>query len=233
LNQAIAKTGYCSRRHADELIAAGSVRVNGSIVRDYNMSIDPACDRLSVKGKDLSMKKYIYIVMNKPLGIVTSCADEKGRASVLTLLPEKLRFLRPVGRLDMNSKGLLILTNDGALTQRLTHPSLHEIKRYHVTVDGQISTQALRKLRSGVDLPDGKTLPAEVFVVETNPDQTLLNIGLRQGRNRQIRRMCKQVGYSVLELTRISVGGLELGKLRTGAWRYLTRDELHKLGVTL
>jgi 23S rRNA pseudouridine2605 synthase len=231
LNQAIAKTGYCARRRADELIAAGSVRVNGAIAREYNMSIDPMHDRLSINGKELTINNYIYVVMNKPAGVVTSCADEKGRRSVLDLLPAQLRFLRPVGRLDMYSTGLLLLTNDGTLTQRLTHPAAHEIKRYEVTVEGQLSPQALHKLRHGVNLPDGKTLPTQVFVINSSKDQTQFKIELIQGRNRQIRRMCKHLGYKISRLTRTAVGALELGKLPSGVWRYLTDYELRKLGV--
>jgi pseudouridine synthase len=233
LNQAIAKTGYCSRRRADELISAGSVQVNGVVARNYNMPVDPKQDKLCVSGEELKIKSYTYIAMNKPLGIVTSCSDEKSRRSILDLLPAKLRFLRPVGRLDMNSTGLLLLTNDGELTQRLTHPSLHELKCYEVLVDGRVTPQVQDKLRRGVHLPDGKTLPAQVCLMKTTPEQSLLKVGLREGRNRQIRRMFQHLGYRVRQLTRISIGALELGKLQPGAWRYLDDHELRKLGVKI
>ena len=231
LNQAIAKTGYCSRRKADELIKAGYVRVNGVITHSYNTPITPGVDRLTVGGKNLVIENFVYVVLNKPTGFITSCVDERGRNSILKLLPRPLRHLRPVGRLDVNSSGLIVLTNDGELTQRLTHPSFHEIKCYRVKVSGHIGQDALSLMRQGVNLTDGKTLPAKASIVQELKDATILTIAIKEGRNRQIRRMCKVLGHPVKELVRTSVGAIKLEGLKSGNWRYLTGDELRKLGV--
>lgn len=209
------------------------MRINGVITRNYNALVAPTHDRLSINGVALTFKNFTYIALNKPPGVITSCTDEKNRRCVLDLLPANLRYLRPVGRLDMNSAGLLIMTNDGQLTQRLTHPALHELKSYEVTVSGYVDDKSLDRLRRGINLPDGKTLPAEVSVIERFEVQTVLKIGLREGRNRQIRRMCEVLGHRVRCLMRTSVGALELGKLKPGAWRYLSDQEIRKLGVRL
>ncbi|MBX9571631.1 MAG: rRNA pseudouridine synthase [Candidatus Obscuribacterales bacterium] len=229
LNQAIARTGYCARRKADELIAAGKVKVNGEVVMDFSRQIDPDSDDLVVEGKRLSFSHSIYIAMNKPPGVVTTMSDESGRETVIDLLPGKLKSLRPVGRLDMYSEGLLILTNDGHLAQRLTHPSMHLLKTYEVEVRGTISDKHLQMMASGVELEDGRTLPAKVKLISRNKTYSEFEISIREGRNRQIRRMCSLLGYSVVRLRRLGIGMLRLGLIPTGSWRYLTDAEVRLL----
>lgn len=229
LNQAIAQTGYCSRRKADELIAAGKVRVNGVAVTEFGLQIDPDRDELEVGGQRLSFKAYKYVVLNKPAGVVTTTSDDQDRETVLHLLPKDLRHLKPVGRLDMYSEGLLILTNDGDFALKLTHPRHHVPKLYIVRVAGELSDKHARLLAKGVELEDGKTSPAEVYIVERNKSYTEVEITLREGRNRQIRRMFASLGYTVQRLVRLAIGGLQLDHIATGSWRHLSSQEVNDL----
>jgi pseudouridine synthase len=229
LNRAIAATGFCSRRRADELIAAGKVRVNGTIVTDFNLAIDPAKDHLVVDGEKLTAKKLDYIALNKPRGIVTTCSDDLGRQSILELLPGKLTHLKPVGRLDMDSEGLIVLTNDGELAQALAHPSQHVFKRYEALVQGKITDAALKHLAKGMRLDDGFTLPAETSLINRSEDESIFEIAIREGRNRQIRRMCAKLGYPIIRLVRVAIGELQLGEMEPGEWRHLTVREVNAL----
>ncbi len=229
LNQAIAATGFCARRKADELIAAGRVRVNGEPVTDFARQIDPESDCLSIDGKELRFSNHIYVALNKPPGIVTTMADESGRQCVIDLLPEKLRSLKPVGRLDMYSEGLLLLTNDGKLAQKLTHPSMHLPKTYLVKVRGCIKDDDLQRMKRGVMLEDGMTLQAKVKLLVRNNSYSEFRISITEGRNRQLRRMCAHLGYLVIRLRRLGIGRLQLGLLPTGKWRYLTDAEIRLL----
>jgi 23S rRNA pseudouridine2605 synthase len=229
LNQALSKAGICSRRQADQLIASGRVRVNGNPVRDFSTTVDPERDSLEVDGKPVQFKTFVYIAMYKPRGIVTTCADERGRTSVIDLLPAELSHLRPVGRLDMNSEGLLIVTNDGELTQKVTHPLFHLPKRYLVTVKGALRQRDLKQMSKGVPLADGPTLPAQARFVEQNDNETTFELTITEGRNRQIRRMCAHLGYQVTRLVRVGIGGLQLGQMVPGSWRYLSRGDMRKL----
>lgn len=229
LNQAIARSGYCSRRQADDLIAAGKVKVNGEAVRDFSCQIDPDLDELIVEGKKLNFANNIYVLLNKPPGVVTSRSDQDGRETVMDFLPLDLQDLKPVGRLDMYSEGLLILTNDGDLTQRLTHPSMHLPKLYEVRVKGTVTNGHLQKMSNGVVLDDGKTLPAKVKLISRNKTYSEFEISIIEGRNRQIRRMCSHLGYSVVRLRRLGIGRLQLGLIPTGSWRYLTDAEVRLL----
>lgn len=231
LNQAIAKTGFCSRRAADELIAAGRVKLNGKTTREFSQLVTDK-DKLTVDGKDIAVKRLTYVAMYKPFGIVTTCQDEKDRQTILDLLPENLSHLRPVGRLDLASEGLIILTNDGDLTQKLTHPSMHTGKCYVVTVKGVIKTQDLKLMASGVELDDGKTMPAKVRLIGRPSERSTTStfeLVITEGRNRQIRRMCEKLGYSVIRLVRTGIGALQLGKMTPGTWRYLTVEEINAL----
>lgn len=230
LNQAIAKTGRCSRRQADQLIAAGRVKVNGRVVTDYNFKVSAALDDLAIDGQKLEIQSFIYLVMYKPAGIVTTCKDEQGRKSILDLLPAKLGHVRPVGRLDMYSEGLILLSNDGSLTQKVTHPLYHLPKRYVVTVKDAISDSCLRQMAKGVELEDGLTQEAEVKLIKRNRESSEFELTIREGRNRQIRRMCEALGHRVSRLVRVGIGGLQLGVMTPGSWRYLTGSELKQLG---
>lgn len=229
LNQAIAKSGLCSRRNADELIASGRVRVNGQIVTDYSAKVDPDRDEISVDGRKLDIHQFVYIAVYKPRGLVTTVSDEKGRKSVMAMLPAELRHLRPVGRLDMNSEGLLIFTNDGDLTQRVTHPAHHLPKHYRVTVKGEIRDQHLSAMEKGMKLSDGPTQPARVKLIARDRSSSTFDMVISEGRNRQIRRMCEQLGYQVSRLVRLGIGRLQLGQMTPGSWRYLNVDEIRQL----
>jgi len=229
LNRAISATGFCSRRKADQYIAAGRVSVNGTVVTDFNLEVDPAADELQVDGRNISVKSFEYIVLYKPEGIVTTCNDEFGRRSVIDLLPERLRHLRPIGRLDLDSEGLLLLTNDGEMAQRLTHPSHKVFKRYEVTVTGCLSDDAVKQLTAGVPMDDDVTLPARVRVIKRGAQSSRFEISIREGRNRQIRRMCSKLGYPVERLVRVAIGALQLRQLEPGEWRHLTPEEVRAL----
>jgi 23S rRNA pseudouridine2605 synthase len=229
LNKAIALTGFCSRRNADDLIRSGRVQVNGAVTRDFNQLIDFTRDRLTVDGNEIAVQSFEYIAMHKPSGVVTTCDDEYGRTVILDLLPNNLRHLKPVGRLDLDSEGLLLLTNDGALAYKLTHPAKVVEKNYEVTVAGEISDDVLSHLERGVCLSDGMTHPANVTLLERNKDLSRFQIAIHEGRNRQIRRMCAQVGYPVVRLIRVSIGGLQLNGLKSSQWRHLTAEEVATL----
>jgi 23S rRNA pseudouridine2605 synthase len=231
LNQAIAKSGRCSRREADKLISAGRVSLNGRVVTDFGLTVDPKLDQLAIDGKPIKLKQFTYLVMYKPRGVVTTCGDQFGREDVLDLLPAKLRHLRPVGRLDMDSEGLLLFTNDGELTQKVTHPVHHQEKKYLVWVSGSIAESDLKHMAAGVVLSDGPTLPAKVRLLDRNQSESSFELTIREGRNRQIRRMCTQLGYRVTRLVRVGIGGLQLGQMAPGVWRYLDQDEIEKLGT--
>lgn len=229
LNQAISKTGLCSRRQADELIRAGRVQVNGRKVLDFSFLVEAEKDELAVDGKPLSIKHFVYLVMCKPKGIVSTCSDELGRENILDLLPEKYRHLRPVGRLDKDTEGLIVFTNDGTLTQKLTHPLHHLPKTYRVLVNGHPSKQDLALLATGILLDDYKTQPAKVKVLKTSQKETLLELVIFEGKNRQIRRMFAYLGVPVISLARTAIGALQLGHMQPGSWRVLSRSEIETL----
>lgn len=229
LNQAIAKTGFCSRRAADELIAQGRVKLNGKVVKEFGTPVSSR-DKLSIDNKPIAVKKFTYVAMYKPFGIVTTCQDEQDRQTILDLLPANLSHLRPVGRLDLASEGLIVLTNDGELTQKLTHPSMHTDKCYVVTVNGLMQSQDFKLMASGIELDDGRTKKAKVRQLskkQGNSPTTTFELVISEGRNRQIRRMCEKLGYSVIRLVRTGIGALQLGKMTPGTWRYLTVEEIN------
>lgn len=231
IQKIIADSGLCSRRKAEELIFSGSVTVNGHTC-SLGDKADPARDIIAVNGKtiaEIPVQKR-YIMLNKPRGYITSMADEQGRkiaAELLVGVPERVV---PVGRLDRNSEGLLLFTNDGEFANEITHPSHHVSKTYRVTIDGAVSEEQLTRLSTGVELDDGKvTLPCTVDVLTEESGRTVLRIVIKQGLNRQIRRMCDAVGLKVGRLRRVAIGGVKLGMLKTGEWRDLTKEELRAL----
>jgi 23S rRNA pseudouridine2605 synthase len=224
LQKVLARAGYGSRRACEELIEEGRVRVNGEVAV-LGRRIDVTADALTVDGVPAPVQPdLVYYLLNKPVGVVTTSADPHGRAIVTELVPDEPRVF-PVGRLDQDSEGLLLLTNDGVMTQLLTHPSHGVPKEYLVEVEGKPSPGALRALRDGVDLDDGPSAPAKVGVVSDG----LLRIVIHEGRNRQIRRMCEAVGHPVHRLVRTRIGPLSDPALRPGAWRALTLDEVKAL----
>lgn len=229
LNRAIALSGICSRRQADELIKAGRVKINGQKCVDLSFQVSADLDRIEVDEKPISFRSHLYIALNKPRGVVCTRSDEQGRQSVLDILPEKFSHLKPVGRLDMYSEGLLLLTNDGDFAQKLTHPSLHMSKVYQVQVRGQIKDTHLDQMARGVELEDGMTKPAKVELLSRNNSYSEFMLTLTEGRNRQIRRMCEKLGFPVVRLLRLAIGRLQLGQMNPGSWRYLTNAEIRLL----
>lgn len=216
-----------SRRAAEDMIRAGRVKVNGEVAT-LGQKVDPEIDVVEFDGKIVkpTVSEKCYIILYKPRGIVTTLSDEKGRTTVADLVADLGVRVYPVGRLDMDSDGLLILTNDGALTERLTHPR-HEIpKHYHVTVPGVVTPAQLGALNSSFLLDGYTTRPAKVSVVRAEGGETVLSFELYEGRNRQIRRMCDQVGLRVRRLSRVAIGKIGIGDLVPGRYRHLTADEL-------
>ncbi len=231
LQKYIALCGVASRRSAEDLILAGKVTVNGTVVTELGTKIDPEKDRVSVNGKLLiALEKKVYIMLYKPKGYVTTAKDNFDRDTVLDLIPESLGRLYPVGRLDYDSEGLLLLTNDGDFTFRLTHPS-HEIaKTYLVRIAGEITEDDVDKLRKGVVIDGRMTLPAKVSIRECEKGKSTLLIAISEGRNRQVRKMCAAVGHEVLRLCRVAEGPVKLSGLKPGEWRHLTKEEIALLG---
>lgn len=219
-----------SRRSAEKIIEAGNVKVNGQIAK-LGDKVDPENDTVEYNGKVIknnsSSKKYL--MLNKPLGYVTTTSDEKGRETVLSLVADVGERVYPVGRLDMYSEGLLILTNDGELTNRLTHPKNNMPKTYSVIIKGEISPDALHTLNSPMEIDGYKLKPVKVRIVSQKNGNTNTVFTLNEGRNRQIRKMCEKCGLTVMRLTRISVGKLKLGELERGKYRYLTQNEIDYL----
>ena len=226
LQKIMASCGVCSRRAAEKLIIDGKVRVNGEIAY-LGDKADADADVIEVNGKVISGGERYYIMLNKPRGYITTLDDEKDRKTVSELVDVGTR-VHPIGRLDYNSEGLLLMTNDGELTYRLTHPS-HEIpKGYIVTVRGHLET-ALTTLKSSIVIDGRETKPADVNVLRENSDGGLLHIIIREGRNRQIRRMCEAADLKVLRLKRVTIGDLALDKMPAGRWRHLTESEVRYL----
>ena len=229
LNKYIASAGICSRRKADELIAAGNVKINGAVMREMGYDVQEG-DRVVVNGKPIEAEtKKVYIALNKPWGYVTTMNDEKGRQTVADLVTDIPERLFPVGRLDHNTTGLLLMTNDGELAYRLTHPKHEVTKTYVATVGGIISDARLARLRRGVDIGGFVTSPAKVRVLRQNPRSAVVEITIHEGKNRQVRKMFNAVGNRVMELERVSIGDIRLGRMKQGHYRKLTRQEIEYL----
>ena len=229
LQKIISASGLMSRRAAEELTAAGKVSVNG-VTAALGDKAEAGVDKILVDGKALpSAGEKLYIMLNKPRGYVTTLSDEKGRKNVTELIKELGTRLYPVGRLDMYSEGLLLMTNDGDFANRLMHPS-HEIdKCYHTWVKGEDMGWAVELLRCPMEIDGYVTSPAEVDILELKGEEALLAITIHEGRNRQVRKMCEAAGLKVTRLMRVSEGGVELGTLKSGKWRRLTEEELDML----
>ena len=225
LQKHLSECGIASRRKAEELIEQGKVKINGHIAC-LGAKVDPKRDRVTVRGKAVvPVNEKIYIMLNKPRGYITTMRDELGRKNVSELTADAGARLFPVGRLDRDSEGLLIMTNDGDFANKLTHPSSHVNKTYRVTVRGNADEEQILKMKEGILLDGKKTLPCDCFVAERKADRTVLIFIIHEGRNRQIRRMCEAVGLKVLRLKRVRVGRVVLGNLPVGQWRYLKPGE--------
>jgi 23S rRNA pseudouridine2605 synthase len=230
LQKLISQAGITSRRAAEELILNGRVTVNGTVVTELGSKADPAQDRIAVDGKPLQFsEKHLYILLNKPTGYITALKDSQGRPLVTDLLKGVEERVYPVGRLDYNTEGLLLLTNDGEWANRLMHPR-HEVeKEYHVRVRGKVLDQQLKRMAGGVELEEGVTAPAEVRLVKNSDQNDWISVAIHEGRNRQVRRMCEAVSLSVVRLRRVRYGSLEIGALKPGQFRYLSEAEVKGL----
>jgi len=228
LHRFIAQCGVCSRRKAEELIANGHVTVNGECVTQLGTKVTDA-DIVIVDGREIKPERHVYVSMNKPKGFVTTMSDERGRRTVADLLPDFGVVVKPVGRLDKDTEGLLLFTNDGELAKRMTHPSHSMEKQYEAVVFGIPDQAALDKLRNGVVIERRKTRPADVKLVKTTRNSATLKITLREGRKRQIRLMCDSVGYPVKTLKRIRFGPLTLRGMRPGECRLLDKATVERL----
>lgn len=229
LNKYIADAGICSRRKADELISNGNVKVNGAVMKELGYQVEEG-DVVKVNGKVIdSVGKKVYVVVNKPLGYITSMDDDKDRATVAELVADIPERLFPVGRLDYNTSGLLIMTNDGQLTYTLTHPKHEVYKTYIAKVAGVLSDARIAKLRKGVDIGGFITSPAKVKVIKQMPRHAIVEISIKEGKNRQVRKMFAAVGNKVQALQRTSIGEIKLGRLMEGHYRKLNREEIEYL----
>lgn len=230
LNKFLSQTGTASRREADKMIAEGRVKVNGVAVQVLGYKIDDAKDRVEVDGKRVKKdENLIYLMLNKPSGYLVTLKDPFRRPTIKELLPSLKKKVFPVGRLDYDSEGLILFTNDGELAYRLTHPRFKIKKTYLVKVTGSPDPSNLSRLESGIFLDGRKTAPGKVSRLSDSPKRTLLRIEITEGRKREIKRMCEAVGHRVLQLKRIGFAGLTLGKLSKGNYRFLGQKEIDNL----
>ncbi len=237
LQKILARGGLASRRHAEDLITGGHVRVNGRVVTELGTRADPRRDRIEVDGTRVVAEKYVYLVMHKPRGVVSTMSDPEGRPTVRELVGHVDARLFPVGRLDFATSGVLLATNDGAFSDGLLHPKRAVPKTYVVKVSGNMKDEDLDQWRGGVELDDGKTLPADVSLIRHEPDpggrmKTWFEVTIREGRNQQIRRMGETTGFPVMRLSRTSFAGITSEDMRPGAVRSLTYHELSDLKKT-
>lgn len=229
LQKHLSQCGIASRRKAEELIENGRVRINGRVA-SLGDKVDPKRDKVTVNGKNVvPVTEKVYIMLHKPRGFVTTMKDELDRKCVSDLVKNVGTKVYPVGRLDRNSEGILIMTNDGELANALTHPSAQVNKTYRVTVKGTVTDEQIDKMASGIKLDDKVTQPCNIFVMERKEDRTVLCFIIHEGINRQIRRMCEAVKLEVMRLKRTEIAGVKLGMLKQGDWRELNDRELQRL----
>ncbi len=231
LQKFLARAGAASRRGSEDLMTAGRVAVNGVVVTELGAKVDPAVDSVTVDGIRVSpADEPVYLAFNKPAGVVTTMSDPQGRMTVAALVPVKDHpGLFPVGRLDYDTTGLLLFTTDGEIAHRLLHPSRHVEKVYRALIDGRATEAELDRIRDGVELDDGVTAPARVRSLRSSGTTTFVEIAIREGRKRQVRRMFSKIHHPVLELHRVSFGPVDLGDLRKAGWRVLTPEEVAAL----
>ena len=225
LNKFIASSGLCSRRKADELIQNGAVKVNGKTVTELGFSVT-AKDKVFVNDQPLKKSNLIYVKYYKPAGYITTMNDEKGRKTIYDILPPELKELKPVGRLDKDSTGLLILTNDGDFINKMTHPSVKIPKIYRVCAEGRMNSQHLLQMAKGIEIEQGKIAYADSYIIEYDGKNTVLQIILYQGMNRQIRKMLDSLGFPVISLKRISHGTINIQGMKKGQFKYIKPREI-------
>ena len=227
LQKFMASCGVASRRKCEELIQSGKVKVNGVIVTELGIKVDKDKDRVEYDGKVIKPEeKKVYIMLNKPEGYITSLKDEKNRKTILDIVKVEERIY-PIGRLDYDSSGLLLLTNDGEIYNKIIHPRVEITKKYIAVVKGEFKKNELEKFKQGVDIGGYITSPAKIKVLKFQDDKTTVEIGIHEGKNRQIRKMCSALNHNVLALKRVSIGEIKLGDLKRGEYRSLTKKELN------
>ncbi len=229
LNRFLSQAGVCSRRAADELIVAGRVSVNGTVERELGVRIDAQADEVRVDGSRVQTQRLVHILFNKPAGIVCTNAPNEQRRRVIDLIPPVRGHVFTVGRLDLDSEGLILVTNDGDFAQAMAHPSHGVPKTYAVLVHGKVDKEQVAKARGGVWLAEGRTGGARIVIERVGRDRTYLKVTLREGRNREIRRVFAKLGYPVLSLKRVRIGNLTLHGLSRGASRFLSKTEVEGL----
>ncbi len=226
----LARAGIASRRRVEEIIRAGRVKVNGKLVDRLGLKVDPARNRIEVDGQPVNAgEEKLYLAFYKPAGVLTTLSDPHGRPKLADFLHAVAGRVFPAGRLDFDSEGLLLITNDGELAYRITHPRYKVAKVYKVWVSGSIAAEAVARLAGGVVLKDGPVQPAAVKVLRKEPGRTLLEITIKEGKKRQVKRMCAAVGYPVVRLKREAIGPLRLGEMKPGEYRCLTKQEVKRL----
>ena len=229
LQKILARAGYGSRRNCEVLIEDGRVLVDGQRVTELGTKVDPSTQEIKVDGRPLKLEQPCYYLVNKPKGVLSTLRDPEGRRTIQELVPGERRRIFPVGRLDVDSRGAVIMTNDGRFTNLLTHPRYGVEKTYLCRIRGTVTDGAIAKLRAGVWLAEGKTLPAKVWVIKKRKDETDVGIAISEGKNRQVRRMFAAVGYKVLSLMRTRIGPVTLRGLSEGGCRPLTKNEVEEL----
>jgi pseudouridine synthase len=229
LDRVLSKAGAGSRVDAVGWVRAGRVKVNGRIVRDPAHWVDMERDRVQLDGKPLEARERIYLLLYKPTGYLTTYRDPQGRPTVYDLIADAGGFVSPVGRLDLDTSGLLLMTNDNELAERVTNPDSHVPKTYLVKASIRLSDEQLQQLRDGIALTDGPTRPAHVARIRDSAKYTHFEITITEGRNRQVRRMVEALGGAVLKLVRVQIGGIRIGTLTIGKWRHLTAAEVRQL----
>jgi len=230
LQKYLADNGVASRRKSEELILSGAVKVNGATVIELGLKVDSLKDIVSVNDREIvpSENKPLYIMLNKPKGYVSTAKDQFGRPTVVSLVKSDVR-LYPVGRLDYDTEGLIILSNNGEFTNKLTHPRYEKPKRYEAKVQGRISESDIISFQKGIDIGGYVTKPAGLHLIKQSSDFAIISITIKEGKNRQVRKMCAALSHEVIELKRVAIGDLELGNLPLGKFRNLTAGEVQAL----
>lgn len=229
MQKILARAGIASRRKAEEYILQGRIKVNGKVIREIGCKADPDADRITFDDRLIASEEKVYLLLNKPTGYVTTLSDPQGRPKVTDLVADIPQRVFPVGRLDYDTAGALLLTNDGELGNRIIHPSFEINKTYEATVKGRPDVDKLRQLEEGILLDGKKTWPARVRILAEGRHQTTVELIIHEGKKRQVRRMLAAIGHPVIALKRTAYGGLKLGNLASGRYRLLTRKELEKI----
>lgn len=230
LQKVMAEFGVASRRKCEEMIAAGKVKVNGGIITELGTKVDKLKDAIEVDGKIIMCSESrVYILLNKPVGYITSAKDQFGRPTVLDLLKGVSVRVFPIGRLDYDTEGLILLTNDGEITYRITHPKHNIDKTYRALINGEADIKDIESFKNGIAIEDYTTAPAKLEIIRHIKGNSIVDITIHEGKNRQVRKMCAAIGHEVIWLKRIRIGKIELGELKIGEWRYLSDAEVEYL----